>query len=74
MALVTLALFVTLVVVAVTALTVAIAYVDCCVVNPLMCTLTPRLAAGGGRHPPSPATASPKQRCHLPPYSVFPPC
>ena len=72
MALVALALFVTLVVVAVTALTVAIAYVDGCVVNPLMCTLTPRLAAGGGRRPP-PATASPQQRRHLPPYSVFPP-
>ncbi len=73
MALVALALFVTLVVVAVTALTVAIAYVDCCVVNPLMCTLTPHLAAGGGRRPPSPATASPQQRRHLPPYSVSPP-
>ena len=74
MALVALALFVTLVVIAVTALTVAIAYVDCCVVNHLMCTLTPHLAAGGGRRPPSPspATALPRQG-HLPPYSVFPP-
>jgi hypothetical protein len=73
MALVALALFITLVVVAVTALTVAIAYVDCCVVNPLMCTLTPRLASGGGRRPPSPAMALPQQRHHLPLYSVSPP-
>jgi len=59
MALVALALFVTvlallvaLVFVVVTALIVVIAFADCC--EPFVVYLTPRLAAGGGRRPPLP--------------------
>ena len=59
---ITLALFVALVFVVVTALIVAVALLI--VVNPLLFTLTPRLAAGGGRPPPSPATALPQQHRH----------
>jgi hypothetical protein len=71
MALVALALFVTLVVVAVTALTIAIAYVDCC--EPFDVYPHPSPHRRRRTAPPSPATALPQQHHHLPPYLGFSP-